>query len=240
LNAYEGMFVIDLSEVKKDTNEVEELVEGLIKKCGGELASMARWDERKLAYQIKGRDNGLYTLTYFNGGQDTVRQLNRECRLSSHVLRALFLRLKEIPDIDAVIGKKNDRAARDDRYDDGPTHRRREGPKDSPPAAAPAASGEGAPKAAEAAPKAAEAAPKAAEAAPKAAEAADSAVEPDAKPADPAVTAENADPVKADAPPVESSEAGEGSPDAGALSSEDSPAESPDTDGGEEKPRADG
>jgi len=128
------MFVIDLSEVKKDTNEVEEQIEGLIKKCGGELAAIARWDERKLAYEIKGRDTALYTLTYFNGGQDTVKQLNHECRLSSTVLRALFLRIKEIPDINDVIGKKNDRAARDERFEDGGRSSRRGG-RDSAPAA---------------------------------------------------------------------------------------------------------
>jgi small subunit ribosomal protein S6 len=95
------MFVIDLKEVRKDSNEAEEAIANLVKKSGGEIGRMERWDERRLAYDIKGRDVGLYMLTYFKGGPDVVGKLTRECRLSSAILRSLFFRIREIPDPEA-------------------------------------------------------------------------------------------------------------------------------------------
>lgn len=249
MNAYEGMFVIDLSEVKKDTNEVEEIVEGLIKKCGGELAALARWDERKLAYDIKGRDSGLYTLTYFHGGQETVKHLNHECRLSSVVLRALFLRLKEIPDIDAVIHRKNDRAARDDRFDDGPPHRRSEGFRDgrarddAPAAAAPSTDDSAPPDGVSK------------DSVSKDSDSKDSVTVDDKAPVEVSTPAEEAvkptptsdavEPAEADVSPAESPEDGESPPDGGEGPPDggegppDGDDSSPDGDDSEEKPRVD-
>jgi ribosomal protein S6 len=102
LNTYEGMFVIDTKEIRKGPEEAEEKIRGLITKVGGELAEIMRWDERKLAYEINGRDSGLYMLTFFRGGPDVVKDLNRECQLSSFVLRLLPLRIKDVPDLETV------------------------------------------------------------------------------------------------------------------------------------------
>jgi len=113
LNAYEGMFVIDIKEIRKDSNEAEEMIEGLIKKSGGEVAMMNRWDERKMAYDIKGRDVGFYMLTYFEGGPDVVRKLTRECQLSTVILRSLCFKIKEIPAPDAFAEEKEEPRAAD-------------------------------------------------------------------------------------------------------------------------------
>lgn len=102
MNVYEGMFVIDTRETRSGNEEGEEKVQSLIAKSGGEVAGMKLWDERKLAYEIKGRSAGTYFLTYFQGDPEIVKRLSRECQLSTAVLRAFFLRVKEVPDLDAV------------------------------------------------------------------------------------------------------------------------------------------
>jgi len=99
LNNYEGMFLVDAKVQKKDDKETEEVIRSLIAKCGGEVIELIDWDERKLAYEVKGATNGAYYLSYFSGESDTVKNLNHEIELSQVILRALFLSIKEIPDL---------------------------------------------------------------------------------------------------------------------------------------------
>jgi len=96
------MFVIDARHAGKEGREIEEKIEGLVNKVGGEVVGMKRWDERKLAYEIKGCGTGIYMLTYFKGEPDMVQGLNRECKLSPFVLRLLALKVNEIPDIESI------------------------------------------------------------------------------------------------------------------------------------------
>lgn len=98
MKSYEGMFLVDTKESKKSSDSVEEQIRNLIKKCGGQVSVFERWDDRKLAYEVKGTTNGTYYLLYFTGDHETVGKLNRECELSPVVLRAMFLRIKKIPD----------------------------------------------------------------------------------------------------------------------------------------------
>lgn len=98
---YEGMFLVDTKESKKGDDSIEEDIKALISKCGGETAWLMKWDDRKLAYEIKGASHGLYFLTYFSGESDTIQKLNREIELSPLLLRALFLRIKDIPDMES-------------------------------------------------------------------------------------------------------------------------------------------
>ncbi|MFH2002445.1 MAG: 30S ribosomal protein S6 [Planctomycetota bacterium] len=95
---YEGMFLIDTKEAKKGSEAIEGTIKGLIEKCKGQVIRFEKWDECRLAYEINGVINGTYYLYYFSGETDTIKTLNREIQLSSKVLRALFLRVKEVPE----------------------------------------------------------------------------------------------------------------------------------------------
>lgn len=94
---YEGMFVVQNREGQKEPDPMVELITGLITKSGGELVSIEKWDDRKLAYDIDGHSQGIFYLTYFTGDENTVQKLRRECRLSDTILRALFLAIDKIP-----------------------------------------------------------------------------------------------------------------------------------------------
>lgn len=106
LKTYEGMFLIDSKEAKKGSEVVEGVINGLIEKCKGQVVRFEKWDERRLAYEVDGVINGTYYLYYFTGEADTISTLNREIQLSSNVLRALFLRIKEVPEV--VVRKPED------------------------------------------------------------------------------------------------------------------------------------
>ena len=123
---YEGMFLTHNKEARKETDYLGEHVKELIEKVGGEIAQMTRWDERRLAYPIKGVTHGIYYLTYFTGDSATDSKLRAEVRLSNLILRHLTLKLPE-GEIETAIELQNrlavgERSYGDDRSGDGHDH----------------------------------------------------------------------------------------------------------------------
>lgn len=96
-NTYEGMFLLDNQVVRADWGRAKSAVTELLAKYGAKVATSRRWDERKLAYPIKGRTRGTYLLTYFEAPTDAVNTMRRELDIDERVLRYLLLRVEAVP-----------------------------------------------------------------------------------------------------------------------------------------------
>ena len=59
---YECMCLLDNREVRKGWQPLKETVVGMFKKHGAEMLSARRWDERRLAYPIRGQQRATYLL----------------------------------------------------------------------------------------------------------------------------------------------------------------------------------
>lgn len=105
MNLYEGMFLLDNQVVRADWKTAKSLVVDLIKKNGGEIVTIRRWDERRLAYPIRGRRRGTYYLTYFKAAPSAVATTRREFELDERVLRYLMLRAETVPDAELELSK---------------------------------------------------------------------------------------------------------------------------------------
>ena len=70
-NVYEGMFILDSNRYGHDPEAVSGQINEMIQKPGGEILVSRLWEERRLAYPIKGHRKGTYWLTYFR--LDSVR-----------------------------------------------------------------------------------------------------------------------------------------------------------------------
>jgi small subunit ribosomal protein S6 len=92
-NVYEGMFILDSNRYARDAGGVSNQVSALITKCGGEMLVSRLWEERRLAYPIKGQRKGTYWLTYFKLDSQQVGLLTRETQLNDNILRALFVKI---------------------------------------------------------------------------------------------------------------------------------------------------
>ncbi len=92
MKAYEGMFLFDPAAAAEWSN-VEAEINRLIERAGGKLVACRRWDERRLAYEIRGRKRGCYVLTYFRAPGDRIGSLERDAQLSEQILRCLILRV---------------------------------------------------------------------------------------------------------------------------------------------------
>lgn len=92
MNTYEGMFLFDPS-VGAKAEAVQGEIDRLMSRAEAELIVTKPAEERRLAYEIKGRKRGMYVLTYFRAPGDKITSLERDIRLSEVVLRALILRV---------------------------------------------------------------------------------------------------------------------------------------------------
>lgn len=94
---YEGMFLFPQSAVA-DLQGAADYVMEILNRAGAEILSFRKWEERRLAYEVKGNKRGLYFLTYFNAKGSKLALIERDCNLSERLLRAMITRADHITD----------------------------------------------------------------------------------------------------------------------------------------------
>jgi small subunit ribosomal protein S6 len=87
------MFILDSHRYARDAARVSRQVEELIESAGGTLMVSRLWEERRLAYPLKGQRKGAYWLTYFRMDGGKLASLNRQCQINDVILRHLVLRV---------------------------------------------------------------------------------------------------------------------------------------------------
>jgi small subunit ribosomal protein S6 len=92
---YEGLFIFDSNRFARDRDALAREVEGYVEAAGGELLASRLWEERRLAYPIKGQRKGAYWLMYFRVPTSQITPLTRQCEINDSVLRQLFVRLPD-------------------------------------------------------------------------------------------------------------------------------------------------
>lgn len=106
INMYEGMFLLPQT-AGADLGGALAHIESILERAGAEIVSVCKWDERRLAYDIKGNKRGLYFLTYFKADRSKIAGIERDCNLSEQLLRAMVLRADHVPteEIEAADGR---------------------------------------------------------------------------------------------------------------------------------------
>ena len=92
---YEGMFILDQGRYSRDPAAVGQQLADLIEQAGGTMLAARLWDERKLAYPIKGHKKGVYWLTYFKMPSGGLTALERQCEISDDIIRKLVLKVDD-------------------------------------------------------------------------------------------------------------------------------------------------
>lgn len=107
INTYEGMFLFPQA-ITANLQEAADHVRSILERGDAEILSFRKWDERRLAYEIKGNKRGVYFLTYFKAPADKLRIIERDCNLSEQMLRAMIVRAEHLPQehIEAAEGRQ--------------------------------------------------------------------------------------------------------------------------------------
>lgn len=153
MNQYEAMFLFDPT-VGASFENCETEIRRLMGRAEAELLFCKKWDERRLAYKIKGRKRGVFVLTYFKAKPGMITPLERDVHISESVLRVLVLRADGVtPEMmEEAVETKGAAAGGDDDHGyssySGPSNRGRSAPaekKTAEPAAVVAATSDTAP-----------------------------------------------------------------------------------------------
>lgn len=92
---YEGMFILDAGKYSRDAAGLTQQINDLVSQFGGTMLAARLWDERKLAYPIKGHKKGVYWLTYFRMPGENLTGLERQCEITDDIIRKLVLKVDD-------------------------------------------------------------------------------------------------------------------------------------------------
>lgn len=90
MKLYEGMFLIESGLAERDWNGVVAEFETIIKRHGGEIVDLRKWDDRRLAYEINRVRRAQYVLVHFNLPPLAMQAMRRDIVLSDKILRQLI------------------------------------------------------------------------------------------------------------------------------------------------------
>jgi small subunit ribosomal protein S6 len=92
------MFLLDNQVVREDWRAAKKVVTDALAKHGATVVTARRWDERKLAYPIRGKRRGTYFIVWYVSVGAQMPALRREFDLSEKVLRYMILSSEGVPE----------------------------------------------------------------------------------------------------------------------------------------------
>ena len=76
-NLYEGMFLIDSAQAAANWDGIISVITKILERAKAEIISIKKWDDRKLAYDIKGKSRGLYIICYFRVEGEKIQDIEK-------------------------------------------------------------------------------------------------------------------------------------------------------------------
>jgi small subunit ribosomal protein S6 len=106
---YEGMFLFNNAALSSDLKQAVEHVKEILDRAGAEIEAIHKWDDRRLAYPIRGQKRGLYILAYFRVAGVQIANIERDINLSEYLLRGMILKSEHMGDVE--LQQARDKAA---------------------------------------------------------------------------------------------------------------------------------
>jgi len=89
------MFIVDPTISDDEINTIQQRLGDLATSRGAEVKKIAPWERRRLAYEIKGKRDGIYILAQLRAQPSIITELERQLRVTETVLRHMVVRLDE-------------------------------------------------------------------------------------------------------------------------------------------------
>ncbi len=95
VSLYEGLFLVS-QNAATDLNAAIEHVKQILTRSEAEIVGIARFDERKLAFPVKGQRRGTYIISLFRCNRANLAHIERDSNLSEQILRSLVTRADHV------------------------------------------------------------------------------------------------------------------------------------------------
>ena len=92
MRQYELMVILDPETEERSVGTTMVLYLAVIKNDGGTVENVVIWGRRRLAYYIKKKSEGIYTVVNFTAEPATAQELDRQLNLSESIMRTKLLR----------------------------------------------------------------------------------------------------------------------------------------------------
>jgi len=92
MRQYELMVILDPEIADRQVGPTIEKFLTVVKNDGGTVDKLDVWGRRRLAFQIKKKDEGSYVVANFTSEPATAKELDRQLGLSEAILRTKLLR----------------------------------------------------------------------------------------------------------------------------------------------------
>ena len=94
---YEGLFLMS-QQAGGDLSASLKFISDILERAGAETLTVQKWDDRKLAYNIRGQKRGAYVIALFRVTGVQIANIERDCTLSDEVTRVLITRAEHMGD----------------------------------------------------------------------------------------------------------------------------------------------
>lgn len=105
IGKYELLYIVH-PDLESSIDKITDRVKGIIENRGGKVTYEENWGKRKLAYEIKKTDVGIYVLWYFEVKKDSLGKIERDLRLTEEIIRFILIVLEDKPKVKA--GRKKE------------------------------------------------------------------------------------------------------------------------------------
>ncbi len=95
MNKYESIFIINPEVGEEKRKELIEKLKGIITSGGGKLLGLDEWGVRRLAYPVKGCEEGYYYFLNLEATPAVIESLERNYRITEEIIKYLSVRIEE-------------------------------------------------------------------------------------------------------------------------------------------------
>ena len=75
-------------------DSIHKSISEIIENNDGKVIEQGVWQKRKLAYQVDGHKEGIYTITTFEGSSELPNEVDRVLKISDDVIRHKVLKVE--------------------------------------------------------------------------------------------------------------------------------------------------
>lgn len=90
MTKYEMLYILNAEATDETKEAIIAKFESLVKDNGGEVESIEKWGNKKLAYAIDYKTEGYYVLMNFASDPSLIKELDRVAGINENVLRRLI------------------------------------------------------------------------------------------------------------------------------------------------------
>lgn len=96
MQGYESIFIIHPETGEEDMNGLIEKYKKLIDSNGGQVLHHTTWGRRKLAYDVKKHQFGIYHLFYMDKSPDALRAMENNFRIDDSIIKWMSVAVDDV------------------------------------------------------------------------------------------------------------------------------------------------